>query len=210
MTITRGFWVWVMPHLTRAELRTDAPDLPSARVYMGNMTPLSSAAHTAQAATEGYSDQPQPLGSYLTLMGVFGAFVTGMIGAVRFSGTKLPAKAPAAGDLLLLGVATHKLARLITKDAVTSALRAPFVRLKEESAGEGEVEEEARGEGMQRALGDLLTCPFCIGVWIATPMWFGMLLAPRLTRFVAGILATITGADFMHQIHVKVKDSIDK
>ena len=52
------------------------------------------------------------------------------------------------------------------------------------------MEEEPRGEGMQQALGDLLTCPYCIGVWIVTPMWFGMVLAPRLTRFVAGILAT--------------------
>ena len=63
---------------------------------------------------------------------------------------------------------------------------------------------------MQRAIGDLLTCPFCIGVWIATPMWFGMLLAPRLTRFVAGILATITGADFLHQLHVKGMSWADK
>lgn len=177
---------------------------------MGIMTTLSSAAQTARAATDGYSDQPQPLGPYLTLMGTFGAFVAGLAAATRFSGTKLPDKAPAVGDLLLLGIATHKLARLITKDAVTSPLRAPFVRLKEESAGEGEVEEEARGEGMQRAIGDLLTCPFCIGVWIATPLWFGMLLAPRLTRFVAGILATVTGADFMHQIHIKAKNWADK
>ena len=177
---------------------------------MGVMTTLSSAAHTAQAATEGYSDQPQPLGSYLTLMGTFGAFVTGLAAATRFSGTKLPSKAPAVGDLLLLGVATHKLARLITKDAITSSLRAPFVRLKEETGGEGEVEEDARGEGMPRALGDLLTCPCCIGVWFAPPMWFGLLLAPRLTRFVAGILATVTGADFMHQLHVKAKSWADK
>ena len=135
--------------------------------------------------------------------------MTGLTGAAWFSGSKLPDKAPAVGDLLLLGVATHKLARLITKDAVTSPLRAPFVRLKD-SAGEGEVEEEPRGEGMQKALGDLVTCPYCIGVWIATPLWFGMLLAPRLTRFVAGVLVTVTGADFMHRVYVKAKSWADK
>ncbi len=74
-----------------------------------------------------------------------------------------------------------------------------------EGAGEGEVEEDPRGEGMQQALGDLLTCPYCIGVWIVTPLWFGMALAPRLTRFVAGILATVTTADFMHRIYLKAK-----
>src|SRR4051812_7980803 len=34
-------------------------------------------------------------------------------------------------DILLLGVATHKLSRIITKDAVTSFLRAPFTRYDE-------------------------------------------------------------------------------
>ena len=173
------------------------------------MTTASSAAHAAQDVSQEYSDKQEPLGSYLTLMGIFGAFVTGLAGAVRFSGTKLPDKAPAVSDLLLLGVATHKLARLLTKDAVTSPLRAPFVRLKG-GAGEGEVEEEPRGEGMQKALGDLVTCPYCIGVWIATPLWFGMLLAPRMTRFAAGVLATVTGADFMHRVYVKAKSWADQ
>ena len=169
------------------------------------MTPLSSPVRTAENLTAGYSDKPQPLAAYLTLMGVFGAFVSGLAGAVRFSRAKLPQEGPRVGDMALLGVAAHKLARLITKDRVTAPLRAPFVRYKG-GEGEGEVEEEPRGEGMQQALGDLLTCPYCIGVWIITPMWFGMVLAPRFTRFVAGILATVTGADFMHRLYVKAKN----
>ena len=82
MTITRGFWVWVIPHLTRTELAPDAPDPVSRSVYMGNMTPTSSAAHVTQGVSDAYSDKQEPLGSYLTLMGVFGAFVTGLAGAV--------------------------------------------------------------------------------------------------------------------------------
>ena len=170
------------------------------------MTPdLSSPSHAAQSITAGYSDKPQPLGSYLTLMGVFGAFVSGLAGAVWFSGTNLPKEGPRVGDLLLLSVAGHKLSRLITKDRVTATIRAPFVTYKQ-GEGEGEVEEEPRGKGMQQALGDLLTCPYCLGVWIITPLWFGMVLAPRLTRFVAGILATVTGADFMHRAYVQAKN----
>ena len=169
------------------------------------MTPdLSSPSHALETVTSGYSDKPQPLGSYLALMGAFGAFVSGLAGAVWFSGAKLPKEGPRVGDMLLLSVAGHKLARLITKDRVTSTLRAPFVTYKQ-GEGEGEVEEEPRGEGMRQALGDLLTCPYCIGVWIITPLWFGMVLAPRLTRFVAGILATVTGADFMHRAYVQAK-----
>ena len=166
--------------------------------------PLQGVENQLEAATAGYSDQRQPFSAYLTLMGIFGAFVSGLAGAMWFSKTRLPER-PKPGEILLLGVAAHKLARLITKDLVTSPLRAPFVRFKAE-AGEGEVEEESRRDGgLKEAVGDLLTCPCCIGVWIVTPLWFGMALAPRLTRFVAGILATVTTADFMHRAYLKAK-----
>ncbi len=39
------------------------------------------------------------------------------------------------GDILLLGVATHKLGRLLAKDWVTSFLRAPFTTFKGGGAG---------------------------------------------------------------------------
>ena len=47
-------------------------------------------------------------------------------------------------DVVLLGVATHKYSRVLTKDRVTSGLRAPFVRYRHD-AGPSEVEEAARG-----------------------------------------------------------------
>lgn len=165
---------------------------------------LQDVEHTFQAATAGYSEKPQPLGAYTSLMGIFGAFVSGLTAAVWFSGSKLPEK-PKPGEILLLGVATHKLARLITKDMVSAPLRAPFVKFKEYT-GEGEVEEESRRDGgLKEAVGDLVTCPYCMGVWIAVPLWFGLALAPRLTRFVAGILATVTTADFAHRAYLKAK-----
>ena len=109
------------------------------------------------------------------------------------------------GEMALLGVATHKLAGLITKDRVTAPLRAPFVTYKK-GAGDGEVEEDSRRTGdLREAVGDLVTCPYCIGVWVATPMWFGMMLAPRLNKFVAGTLVTMTGADFMHRAYLQAK-----
>jgi len=46
-------------------------------------------------------------------------------------------------------MATHKISRLITKDKVTAFVRAPFTRFQE-AAGHGELEEEARGEGLRR------------------------------------------------------------
>jgi Protein of unknown function (DUF1360) len=51
-------------------------------------------------------------------------------------------------ELLLLAVATHKLSRIVAKDRLTGALRAPFVHYKR-SAGAGEGQEEPRGKGLQ-------------------------------------------------------------
>ena len=60
-----------------------------------------------------------------------------------------------AGDLLITGIATHKLSRLLTKDKVTATIRAPFTEY-EEATGFGEVSEKPRGSGVRRSLGELL------------------------------------------------------
>lgn len=38
---------------------------------------------------------------------------------------------------------------------------------------------------------------FCIGQWVATALMFGLVLAPRATRFTAAVLSTLTAADFL-------------
>jgi len=83
-------------------------------------------------------------------------------------------------------------------------LRAPFTRYKE-SAGAGEVNEEARGKGMQRALGDLLTCPWCIGPWVAALLALGLVTAPRPTRIVATVSSAVALSDFLHHAYELLK-----
>lgn len=107
---------------------------------------------------------------------------------------------PAWSDLALISVATHRLSRLVTKDSVTAVVRAPFTRF-EEPAGEGEVNEEVRGTGLRHGVGELLTCPFCIAQWIATGFAFGLVLAPRATRFVATTLTAVTASDWLQFAH---------
>ena len=107
-------------------------------------------------------------------------------------------------DLALIGIATHKLSRTIGKDRITSVLRAPFVNYIR-SAGAGEVEEEPRGRGIQRGIGQLVSCPFCLGPWCATALTFGLVFAPRVTRFFAGILTSVTISDFLHRAFLKAK-----
>jgi hypothetical protein len=107
-------------------------------------------------------------------------------------------------DLALLSMATHKLSRIVAKDRITSILRAPFVNYIR-SAGAGEVEEEPRGRGVQRGIGQLISCPYCMAPWCATALGFGFVFAPRVTRFLAGILASVAMSDFLHRAYLAAK-----
>src|SRR5919202_3388435 len=133
--------------------------------------------------TDAHSAQHRPLAAYGAISAAFnGAFAAGLIAARRAD--RLPDRF-CDGDVALLAGATAKLSRLIAKDRVTSVLRAPFTRFEEDS-GYGEVSEEARGTGLQRAIGELLICQYCVSQWVAAGMVIGHALAPRETRLVAG------------------------
>jgi hypothetical protein len=126
----------------------------------------------------------RPLAGYLALMAGFSAMTSA--GALRLRRRPLPQFTN--GDLVLLAVATHKASRLLTKDSITSALKAPFVRYVE-PAGGGEVNEEVRASGAAHAVGDFLICPICMDLWVASALAIGLGLAPRATRLVAFVPA---------------------
>ena len=150
-------------------------------------------ARDQQAAYAG--GEERPLGGYLLLMAAYGAAVLGLSGLVRRSGRGLPERIGMA-DLALIGVATHKCARLLAKDPVTSPLRAPFTTFKGTS-GPAELQEEPRGTGLRKAVGELIVCPFCVGQWVVTGFVFGLVLRPRATRLVASVFAALTTADVL-------------
>jgi Protein of unknown function (DUF1360) len=156
----------------------------------------SRAAGLARAEKKQYSgDEERPLGGYLAAMGAY-ATVTGALAlTARLTGRRIP-DGLSAGDLLLSAVAAHKLSRLITKDPVTSPLRAPFTRYQGQS-GPAELTEEARGTGARKTVGELITCPFCLDLWVATGLVAGFVFLPRTTRLAAGTLAVLAGADLL-------------
>lgn len=138
----------------------------------------------------------RPVGSFLAIMAVYLIGVAGLGVLLRRRGRVLPERVGAA-DLALVTVATHKLSRLLAKDPVTSPLRAPFTRFAGTS-GPAELQEKVRGTGFRRAMGALVTCPFCLAVWVATGFGFSLVLTPRATRFAASVLTAVTGADLLH------------
>ncbi|MFC9282451.1 DUF1360 domain-containing protein [Streptomyces collinus] len=143
-----------------------------------------------------YDDQGEvPLAGYAALASVLATGVGAYTLAARSRGVRLPERLP-PWDVVLLGVATYKTSRLLTRDKVTGFVRAPFTR----RTGRGEANEvldEPRGTGVRRAVGDLLSCPFCASAWAATALVCSYTSSPRLTRMVCGGFGAVTVADWL-------------
>ena len=148
-----------------------------------------------QVAREYSGGADRPLGGYLGAMAAYAAATGALSGAVKLSGRGLPARIRWS-DVALLTVATFRVSRLLSKDPVTSPLRAPFTRF-EGTSGPAELKEEVRGSGVRKAVGELVTCPFCLAQWTATAFAFGLVLAPRATRLAAAIMTAVAGSDLL-------------
>jgi hypothetical protein len=155
-----------------------------------------------EQTTEKEECDEQLLAEYAAMLAFYVASVAVLTGIANKEGL-LP-KRFGLFDLALLGMATHKLSRLMAKDRITGIIRAPFVSYVR-SAGAGEVEEEPRGRGIQRGIGNLVSCPYCMGPWSATALAFGFLFAPRISRFFAGILSSVAISDFLHRAYLAAK-----
>jgi len=156
----------------------------------------------AEAATYA-NGEDRPLGSYMVLMGAYSGLVVSAAAAVRISGRSLK-KEFSTRDVLLIALATHKFARMLSKDPITSPLRAPFTSFEGTSA-DAELAEAVRGKGLQHAIGELLTCPLCLDQWVATALLFGLILLPRTTRFISSLFAVVALADAAHHLYAHLQ-----
>ena len=150
--------------------------------------------------------EDRPLGGYAILTATF-ASLAGLFAAwLRRTGRGLPERIQ-PGDLALVTVATHKAARIVAKDRVTSAVRAPFAQ-PQGSSGPSEVDEAPRGSGLRRAIGEMVVCPYCIGAWIAAAFTAGLIVAPRSTRWLASALNVLFGSDVLQIAYKKLEDTL--
>jgi hypothetical protein len=132
-------------------------------------------------------------------MGVFNLILAVFLLVAKRTGRRIPEQIDAR-DIALLGVATHKLSSMGAEDAVTSPIRAPFTELQEKESPKS-VDEKPRGEGLRRSIGELITCKFCLGMWVASFFTYGLVLAPRVTRLIATLFTVVTVSDHLHQTY---------
>jgi hypothetical protein len=151
----------------------------------------------------------RPLDGYVVTMSAFGALAASFAVAAKVTGRPVPERV-SAQDVVLISIATHKLSRLLAKDSVTSPLRAPFTRYSE-PGGAAEVNEEVRDQGspIRHSIGELLTCPFCLAVWVATGLTGGLVLAPRLTRLAATAMTATAVSDFLQMAYSIAKEAAE-
>ena len=149
----------------------------------------------------------RPLAGDLGAMGVYLGLVSAAAAAVRASGRDLPERIP-VGDGLLLTVATFRLARRLAKDPVTAPIRAPFTQFQGPS-GHAEISEEVREHGgVKHAVGELLTCPFCLAQWVGTGFVFGYVAAPKATRLAALTMTMVAGSDVLQFVYDAIQTGL--
>ena len=140
------------------------------------------------------TEQPaRPYVGYAALLAGFGAVLATAAGLERALGRQVR---PRSIDLVVLCAGSFKAARALSRERVGSVLRQPFV--EEESALDGHVaDERPAGEGLQRAVGELLTCTRCAGTWSAAGLLLCQAVAPRFGRLLTWSLAAGAGNDFL-------------
>ena len=131
-------------------------------------------------------DHP-PYEAYATIAG---AFVGGLAVVAALSRRSPPGTAL---ELAALAAATFKVSRTLTRERVGSFVRQPFV---EGDADTGENERPA-GTGLQRAVGELVTCPRCLGTWSAAALASTQMLSPRFGRLLTWSLGASAANDFL-------------
>jgi uncharacterized protein DUF1360 len=139
---------------------------------------------------DGRPERP-PYESYAVIAGAFAALLAGAGALGRALGRDPQCQTTL--DFVVLGAAAFKASRTLARDRVGSFIREPFV---EGDAYEGEHERPA-GEGMRRAIGELVTCTRCVGTWTAAGLAATQVLAPRFGRLLTWSLAASAANDFL-------------
>ena len=104
-----------------------------------------------------------------------------LLGAVLVAARDKGDEPVRAVEILPIGLATFALSKLVAKEKVDAWVREPFV----EEHPDGR---RPKGTGLRYAVGELLTCTRCVGVWSALALTALRVTRPRESRVVNAVL----------------------
>lgn len=190
--------------LTHVRLRAAANDGPTEPPPVPLREPATGRKSEAAEETMTRTLTRSRSASYGPLLVGYAAMGAALIaGARRFGPSPVPR--PSVSDAVIIGFGTFKLSRLVAKDKVLQPVRAPFVERVEEGEG-SEVNSVPGGTGLRRAVGELLTCPFCLSIWIATLFVAAFAVRPRALRLVTSGLVAVAVADASQYVYSALRE----
>ena len=143
---------------------------------------------------------PDGVGQDERTLAVYAALTVSFLGALGgFVATRrgrLPERL-SWDDVARITLTTYKVSRIVSRDEVTSFVRAPLTTDEEAT--------EPKERGVAGAFGNLLTCPYCVGLWVAATASVSQALAPRPTRFLTSVFCAHALADFLHAGFVRLR-----
>ncbi|MFD3550260.1 DUF1360 domain-containing protein [Streptomyces sp. NPDC058655] len=143
-------------------------------------------------------------GGHLCAMAGFAGYAAGWTVLQRRSGRSRP-PSPGPWDLALIATATFRLSRLIAKATVTRPVRAPFTQV-DGAGAPAELNETPREEPGRTTVGELISCPFCLSVWIVTTFTGARAIWPEATCTVTGALTALTLSDALQFGHAALAE----
>ena len=138
-----------------------------------------------RGGTEGRLLKLGLIATYLGTIGLVGARVDGRRRRVSVV------------DIGLIGLASHRVGRIVAFERVAVPLREPFTATVPDGTGVDETV-VARGRGVQWAIGELMSCPTCVASWAALMMYVGLAVVPGPTRALISVLAAAGVAEVVH------------
>jgi hypothetical protein len=169
------------------------------RGHNSGMSGAPSSLHGAQllgrpSGVPEYTAARPPYAGYATILAAFGGALAASAGLERLLGRR--ARPGSHLDLIVLCAGSFKAARALSRERVGSVLRQPFVEA-DASDSAGLTHERPAGEGLQRAVGELVTCTRCAGTWTAVGLLTCQAVAPRFGQLLTWSLAAGAGNDFL-------------
>ena len=100
-------------------------------------------------------------------------------------------------DLVMLALATMRLGRMVAFDHIAEPLRMPFAKTIADRNGAGSIV-VPKGKGFVRSIGQLISCPICVGTWIAAGLVYLLYFFPGPTRVFIVVAAVVGLAELLH------------